>query len=225
MSISVRLATIDDLEAIVDIDVAAYLDTPFRNAMFPASKSVKPGTEDQKEFLREQIRPAIQSTARRWIVAVDHGAEGLGERVVGCAQWTPPRKRDALTLENADKAKDTDQKSSPNIPAYVDMGAVQAANAEIENLMTNGTSAFQDKDRADMWTLSAIGVDPNHRRKGVGKMLTLWGLDQAVASNQDVWLIATPSGYPLYSSLGLVEVAKGSRCGEPQFLMTKFIKP
>lgn len=154
MSISVRLATIDDLDAIVEIDVTAYLNTPFRNAMFPASKRVKPGTEDQKDFLKEQVRLAIQSTTRRWIVAVKHGTEGTGESVIGCAQWTPPRKRDSATLENTDKTKDTDQKSSPNIPAYIDMDAVQAANAEIENLMINGTTGFQEKDRADMWSKS-----------------------------------------------------------------------
>jgi hypothetical protein len=55
-------------------------------------------------------------------------------------------------------------------------------------------------------------------------MLTQWGLDKAAEKHQDVWMIASKDGKGLYESLGFVLVATGSRCGEPQYVLTKFEK-
>lgn len=50
--------------------------------------------------------------------------------------------------------------------------------------------------------LIILGVDPHHQRRGVGKRLVRWGLEQAAAEGQRVFLIATPEGKLLYESLG-----------------------
>jgi ribosomal protein S18 acetylase RimI-like enzyme len=50
--------------------------------------------------------------------------------------------------------------------------------------------------------LMVLAVDPNHQRRGIGRKLVRWGLEQAAAEDQKVFLIATPEGKPLYESLG-----------------------
>ena len=50
--------------------------------------------------------------------------------------------------------------------------------------------------------LIILSVDPDHQRRGVGKKLVRWGLEQAAAEGKEVFLIATHEGKPLYESFG-----------------------
>lgn len=52
-------------------------------------------------------------------------------------------------------------------------------------------------------------------------MLTRWGMEKAAQEKADMWLISSPLGRRLYHSLGFQEVAEGSRCSEPQYVMLK----
>ena len=70
--------------------------------------------------------------------------------------------------------------------------------------------------------LNAIAVDDEHRRQGMGRALMNWGVEQAEERGQDVWLVAAPTGRAMYESAGFKEVANGTRCGEGQYVMTKF---
>ncbi len=67
--------------------------------------------------------------------------------------------------------------------------------------------------------LDAIVVDEEHRRKGIGKALVQWGIDQATREGRAVWLIATSDGKTLYDTMGFSLVGSGSRCGEAQHIM------
>ena len=69
--------------------------------------------------------------------------------------------------------------------------------------------------------LSSIAVDASHRRKGIGKRLTQWGLNAAGESKQDIWLIAAPEGMQMYRSMGFTTIGEGRRVGEPQYVMLK----
>ena len=44
---------------------------------------------------------------------------------------------------------------------------------------------------------------PSHRRRGVGKLLMQWGMDQAREKGLEVFVEATDIGLPLYESFGL----------------------
>lgn len=70
--------------------------------------------------------------------------------------------------------------------------------------------------------LNSICVDATRRRKGIGKMLVRWGIDRAAEKGQDVWLISAPTGRALYASMGFEQVAEGSRCGQAEYVMTRF---
>ena len=45
-------------------------------------------------------------------------------------------------------------------------------------------------------------MDPQHQRKGIGRMLLDWGLSRAASENKDCYLMATPAGRPLYTKRG-----------------------
>ena len=58
------------------------------------------------------------------------------------------------------------------------------------------------RDLSSISDLDYIGVDPKHMRRGIGKILLNWGIDQAVKENRDCYLIATPAGQPFYAASG-----------------------
>ena len=67
--------------------------------------------------------------------------------------------------------------------------------------------------------LNSIAVHEDHRRKGIAKKLTAWGLDAAKKQDKDVWLVAMEEGMYVYKALGFETLAIGSRCGEAQYIM------
>ncbi|EGR50411.1 uncharacterized protein TRIREDRAFT_58989 [Trichoderma reesei QM6a] len=58
------------------------------------------------------------------------------------------------------------------------------------------------KAYAQLQNLDFIGVDPNHQRRGIGRALLSWGIEQATKAGRDCYLMATPQGRPLYEDAG-----------------------
>ena len=67
--------------------------------------------------------------------------------------------------------------------------------------------------------LNSLTVDKQHQRKGIGRRLVQWGLEEAKRSGEGVWLIAGPEGAGLYEAMGFVEKGVGERTGEKQVVM------
>lgn len=63
-------------------------------------------------------------------------------------------------------------------------------------------------DIEEHWHLKMLGVDPKWQRNGVGKMLTLWGLERAREEGVPAGLEASEAGGPMYLKLGFVEVER-----------------
>lgn len=70
-----------------------------------------------------------------------------------------------------------------------------------------------------------LGVDPNHQRQGIGKMLVKHGLDLAVKDGKDAFLVATAEGRGMYHSLGFCEVGEPSKMGEVPFYPMLWRRP
>lgn len=67
--------------------------------------------------------------------------------------------------------------------------------------------------------LNFLVIDPEHQRKGIGKLLAKEGLDRAASQGIDVCLRSTPEGRPLYLALGFTEVREEKVIGESQYAM------
>lgn len=58
------------------------------------------------------------------------------------------------------------------------------------------------------WYLQSLLVSPKHHKRGAGARLLEWGLSQARASGEKVFLEATPAGMGLYLRHGFQEVGE-----------------
>lgn len=54
--------------------------------------------------------------------------------------------------------------------------------------------------------LDIIAVDPNHQRKGIGKMLMEWGEERAAKQHKNIRFMASTAGAKMYRALGYEEV-------------------
>ncbi|KAJ6781709.1 hypothetical protein PWT90_05714 [Aphanocladium album] len=229
MTISIRKAVAADIPAMGALDVAGYRNSPFRCAMFPPERRVKPGDGDGLEWFARGATRALESATTHYIVAV----EDLGspsEVIVGMAVWGSPQPEAAAAeakQENKSASSDEEKKKEddkppsgppPGLPSYIGYEPVMAANKEIMTML-DAQDRLDKKTRNNLWNLDAIVVDENHRRKGIGKALVQWGIDQADKQGRGTWLIATSDGKKLYDSMGYSLVGSGSRCGEAQHIM------
>lgn len=64
-------------------------------------------------------------------------------------------------------------------------------------------------------------MDPAHQRKGVGKMLTRWGMERAAEEKKAVHFLSSPSGARLYRAMGFEEVGCGEILGGVEYAFIK----
>lgn len=69
--------------------------------------------------------------------------------------------------------------------------------------------------------LEYIGVDPRYQRRGIGRMLLLWGIDQAMQQGKDCYLFSTPAGRPAYESVGFAVRKVVPVFGVPHYSMIR----
>lgn len=64
-------------------------------------------------------------------------------------------------------------------------------------------------------------MDPAHQRKGVGKLLTRWGVDRAVEEHKSIHFLSSPAGAQLYRAMGFEEVGSGEILGGVEYAFVK----
>ena len=62
-------------------------------------------------------------------------------------------------------------------------------------------------------------MDPNHQRKGIGRLLLDWGVEQARREGRDVYLVSMPAGRALYLGAGFQEIGEVEILGFPSYHM------
>lgn len=71
---------------------------------------------------------------------------------------------------------------------------------------------------------NSIAVDPSYQGKGIGTLLTRWGMEEAEKDGRDVYLLASEAGALLYRKLGFVEICEMEKFGMRQFALVKMRK-
>ena len=69
--------------------------------------------------------------------------------------------------------------------------------------------------------LEYLGVDPDHQRRGVGRMLLGWGTERADAGDKECYLFGTVAGRPLYEGAGFEVVKEVKVFGAPHYAMLR----
>ncbi|KAK0654784.1 acyl-CoA N-acyltransferase [Cercophora newfieldiana] len=187
--LSLRRATSSDVPAMGLIGTRAFRDT-LSTVIFPASLRTS-ANEDAETTWRTARTLRRMNEGKDTFVVVDTDSNTGEETVVGFTQWERP----GMAATKGQEGQHDEDK--------ITEGMDREALAKMMGLMEEDAKKHLGPEgHANMWYLIILGVDPNHQRRGIGKRLVRWGLEQAAAEGQQVFLIATPEGRPLYESLG-----------------------
>ncbi|KAF6834463.1 hypothetical protein CPLU01_04928 [Colletotrichum plurivorum] len=189
MVIEILPATEADCPRLVQIDKTAFeaaSDSAFEHVLFPPS-----GTDDASAA-KEAIfaRTMREDPSARFIKAVDTELSG-DAAVVGWAKW---HVWDG-------------ERGMPPAPAEREWSGA-GFNAEACREYFSGVDRVKNKVMAGRRCLylQPVATDPAHQRRGVGRQLIEWGLDEAARVGFPAYLVASPDGYPLYVKCGFVDV-------------------
>lgn len=155
------------------------------------------------------------------VIAIDDPGRGAS-RVVSVGVWsvyTPEDTRVArtstlfgnlfrLSLPLEERAPSTlaiggDQNSGFHCSAHLDINMTRALDVQMK---VNDARMYLDKMYGRYPYLHLLATHPNFDGNGFGAAQCEWGMELAREMTQNVTLIATPAGFPLYRSLGFRDV-------------------
>ncbi|KAH8887217.1 acyl-CoA N-acyltransferase [Thozetella sp. PMI_491] len=214
-NVVVRTATEADFRAMSLINLDAFADNPHRAAMFPERLRVNPGYQDQIEFRLASWRAELKEPTSHFLAAVECRPGGT-EELIGFALWNSPYPGGKGPTEEEKEAK---RKGMPAVvsPAFDAEVAGQLGKEVMGWIM----DVMADDIRKTYWLLQTIAVHSKHQRKGAGRCLVQWGIDEAIKDGKDIFLVATSSGRKLYDSVGFEVLSEKVMLGEMMTIMVK----
>ncbi|ODH46738.1 hypothetical protein GX48_07194 [Paracoccidioides brasiliensis] len=136
-----------------------------------------------------------------------------GDKVVGYAAWvregTSPAAR--KWRRNNETIGCWLERSLQNIEKkYIDTFNPDKSldKVKLETYISATQDNFPSELFPELWYLATLAVHPDYQRRGIGKMLTSWGIEQARAENVPVGLEPSDKGLGLYEKLGFQEVRR-----------------
>jgi ribosomal protein S18 acetylase RimI-like enzyme len=235
--LQLRAARITDLASIARVWTSAFFDDEIIGQMMHPHRNKYP--EDVYWFLLRGIRERFWDWRHQFIVVIVD--EGSGEKIVGAADWRRLGKGGKkMELWRADPRKLSFQFTGWS-KSNVERLMSRIGNLVIPILRTYHTlslwvfpnraadpsrSSFLDSavansekywtgNRAECWDLHVCGVHPDFQGKGVGKLLTLWGVQEASREGEDVVasVLCGEKNRGFYGKAGLKEQIGGSDNG------------
>lgn len=103
-AITLRRATRADLPRMARILLDAFASGPWGQSLFPPHLKVKPGDGDQFDWRLSSMSSVFESPGREHVVACEAG-EGLGEEIVGWAEWVDSSAGPGGETSTAEKDK------------------------------------------------------------------------------------------------------------------------
>lgn len=148
-SFQVRPAVEHDLPKIANLNVTAFSDSPYEQALWPPHLRQRPGTEDKEDWSLRRMRNAFGSSRTHLVVAVE--VTPNGEMFAGYAEWIAPERESVL---HSVEGGNTKPKAAGTPPIGLDVQAMKQGNIEINKLLggEDCTKAFQGKDQEKMWS-------------------------------------------------------------------------
>ncbi|OAA71014.1 Acyl-CoA N-acyltransferase [Akanthomyces lecanii RCEF 1005] len=220
MPLSIRPATEADVPRIAEISMAAFdpaTDAVSRNLLPAARREDDSLGDDFRNWSVMRKSARLKAARSVMLVAVEDAAaerseQREGQEVVGYALWFRP-------LEEGEEEDGQGPAKNKAPVAGLDPDAVAALR---EVMMKEERASFGDKGARDVWSLDSLGVDPKQQRRGIGRMLVNWGIQKAEQQQRDCYLVSTPSGLPLYESVGFETQREVLMFGVPHMSMMKW---
>jgi GNAT superfamily N-acetyltransferase len=231
----IRLATLADREACIDVNSAGYELDPQHRWRLPKRKEFP---EDGRQEARELFAKALENEALTYLVAelprdADAGSETEEWVVVALAIWErtgweeskgEPGKvfefclfDDELSLESHFVHWNALFMQCPATefaqPASGSASSVRRDRDEVRHrLFIDSLAAAEARYFGPEWgkkrlVLDDLVTDPRYLRRGAGKALVNWGLAKAREEQVPITLTSSPLGRNLYRYLGFEELA------------------
>ncbi|ETS84154.1 hypothetical protein PFICI_02179 [Pestalotiopsis fici W106-1] len=222
--ITIRRATREDIPAMVQILYRAFGTKNLFAMLWPESLKhlrLLPGHGDHLAWRTSRFESNFQDMKpwMHFIVAVQQSPTGE-ELMVGSAEWMAPAEK---TNSTPDKDK-TETDRETELPAGMDQAAFRESQAVNRAFEQSLEQALGEGSLEKMWYANSIAVDPTYQGKGIGTLLTKWGMDQAEKDGRDVYLLASEAGASLYRKLGFTEICEMQKFGMRQFALVKMQK-
>ncbi|RDW71800.1 amidase signature (AS) enzyme-5 [Coleophoma crateriformis] len=175
MAINILEAGEADAELIAAIHLAAFDSNILLHAQFPTSTALA----SLQTILAEETKSSIRDPTKTVLIAKQYS------KVIGFAKWDLPTHT-KIPFEDIVWPDDADHD-------YLDQYANKAEAAK--GRVTSDEPCYR---------LTFVGVEPKHQGKGIGTLLTKWGLQKAQSENVPVYLESTIAASNVYRRLGFV---------------------
>ncbi|KAH8201422.1 hypothetical protein TruAng_004422 [Truncatella angustata] len=188
-------------------------------ALWPEQLRVLPGPGDHLAWRTARFEGYLKDKSLQpsmhCIVAVKDSA--AGEVIVGCAEWIAP----TVSMNGKPEREKLWEEVSRELPDAMCKPAMKEHVEETKKFEAVAEQILGPAGVKDMWVARSIAVNQEYQGRGIGTILTQWGLEQAELGGKDVYLVASAEGANLYRRLGFVELCSSEILGEKRSAMIK----
>ncbi|KAB5540208.1 acyl-CoA N-acyltransferase [Coniochaeta sp. 2T2.1] len=191
--------TPEQVTEMITLHVETFFDTGLRRAFWKGGRKSVPA---EHAFREGMMLRSLDNPNKHWLAVFLETPLPDGtthNKIIGFAGWESPDTSGVVkTEEEKQAAREKDLSYRPDEMDKVVQG----------NFMAEMTPLFEkmgEDSPNGYWILWFLAVDPAHRRKGLARQLTQWGIDEAAKQGKGVILLATPIGLPFYKALGFIK--------------------
>ncbi|KAI1131698.1 hypothetical protein F5Y10DRAFT_261859 [Nemania abortiva] len=197
---TVRAATLADLDEITSLGIASLHDDPIWPYRFPKANEYR---DDHIKYSRirfsEYLENADNGVYAAMVVEALSKENPAVKKIIAMSMWQLPGYHLPKTDAPVQVKKPSDHTERRD--------ADPARMTEFRNQIGQAKKNWFDKVYGDaQLNLMILATHPDYRRLGAAAKLVKWGQDKAKRERVAVTLFASPMGYPLYSKVGFTVV-------------------
>jgi GNAT superfamily N-acetyltransferase len=214
MAITISPAEINDIKPLVRLNVAAFT-WMYSNILFdgPLKDSTIDALAEQRinSLYKKDEKSESEETPAKEFFGFKAVDDSTGE-IVGEARWMIYYEDEVLTKSIEDEVEDRINPPMPQMQVQPTAEFARILSTTKRDVLavpsdseeTTGSSA-PIKLRKRVY-LHVLAVHPNHQKKGIGRKLLQWGLDEADRLGLIAYLEASSDGVRLYEQAGFEKV-------------------